>query len=428
MPTKPLPIFADEYHSYATEPDFALKSELREMEGVPNARYLVEDNRVFVFERLVELVKAAGPTLPPDGSARVEAVRAMLPQAWTTPQDAVGRYDVVPKAWVVRETADGFEIHHHGFPARIARRFVGRAELHDALARLLAGVPVPLPGTADFYYRDQGYTLLGACDVASLPAAPASMAVTPEPVGSRSASGKADLPSMESSSLGAFAEGFAPVTQARFDALHAVEARWHRHGAAIRCRLDADHDWAALLAGLPVPALNADSAPPLDPDTVATLRRTYPELAALNDATLEGFSEDVTGQFLVWGCTAQGRDCNLIMYVLGRLAEAERDSAVHAGMVVAHQLLGGHDFATAAHAARQSVAYDHALRAMVGRVARALRFVADDTDALRDRGPEVRFFVDWVAGLRGRSTVMQVTQKLADLRDAQAFFDTGARA
>lgn len=75
------PFFAvfDEMGYYMANSNDDVKEALRELPGVPNAQYLVEGKKVFVFEKLVQLVSVSGRGA--DGRPDAALVAGLLPQA-----------------------------------------------------------------------------------------------------------------------------------------------------------------------------------------------------------------------------------------------------------------------------------------------------------------------------------------------------------
>ena len=54
--------FADELGDYCSYPQDEWIEVLRQIDGVPNVTYVVENDRVFVFDKLVHLVQKSGLT------------------------------------------------------------------------------------------------------------------------------------------------------------------------------------------------------------------------------------------------------------------------------------------------------------------------------------------------------------------------------
>ncbi|NJQ98171.1 MAG: hypothetical protein HC784_12320 [Hydrococcus sp. CSU_1_8] len=69
----------------------SLKTRLRDLEEVPNAQYVVENERVFVFEALVKRVQELISKSPPNKSLKEIALTA-LPKSWVSPSEAVGKW------------------------------------------------------------------------------------------------------------------------------------------------------------------------------------------------------------------------------------------------------------------------------------------------------------------------------------------------
>lgn len=76
-------------------PNDSFKKQLRELDEVPDADYLVDNDRVFVFDALVDRVRELSSKSPPNKSLKEIALTA-LPLSWMSASEAVSKWKVVP--------------------------------------------------------------------------------------------------------------------------------------------------------------------------------------------------------------------------------------------------------------------------------------------------------------------------------------------
>jgi hypothetical protein len=155
--SRPIIIF-DEVGYYM--PDERLRTELRRIEGVPNATYQLNEKGIFVFDKLVKEVEkyiAANP------GARLSMVaRDLIPAATVSLREAVHEWKVVPRFLSIKAANNdgyhgGYYIWHQEMNARLPPRFESREQARDALVTILEGGIVQGPG--DFEYEGQPYVL-----------------------------------------------------------------------------------------------------------------------------------------------------------------------------------------------------------------------------------------------------------------------------
>ena len=87
-------LVVDEYSNFFGGLNETLKEELRKVSGVPNATYLVNDGKVFVFDKLVHPVKERQkdqPDLP-----LADLARSLIAEATVSAKDAVEAWGIVP--------------------------------------------------------------------------------------------------------------------------------------------------------------------------------------------------------------------------------------------------------------------------------------------------------------------------------------------
>eukprot|EP01132_Coremiostelium_polycephalum_P020763 gene20763-24669_t len=230
--TEPLRmLFVDEYSNFLGGLNDTLKEELRKVSGVPNATYLVNDGKVFVFDKLVHLVKERQKEQPHAQLQEMarsltveELALSLIAEATVSAKEAVEAWGVVPVPYqtetlaamdtaTLESRATGRLILHRPFNARMPGDFQEEGDVKAAFANLLVGGV--LPGSGDFTYRGQPMTLRDPLDLALLPARPEI------PEG----------PAAEGwvyTALGnvEFEAGFEPVSEVMFNAVKETEAKW----------------------------------------------------------------------------------------------------------------------------------------------------------------------------------------------------------
>lgn len=114
-----------------------LSQALRAIEGIPNADYVVSGTRVFVFKKLVKLVKDAGL----DASKDQPGIVDLSAQAWVCPDEAVRVWGVLPAGYEIQEldSQKGWQIFHEPFQAIVPCSFPTKHAAMGAIAQILMG-------------------------------------------------------------------------------------------------------------------------------------------------------------------------------------------------------------------------------------------------------------------------------------------------
>lgn len=399
-------LFLDEANYYLRNLDENLKEELRQIDGVPNATYAVQNGQVFVFNKLLKLVNEAR-ALRPDAPL-ADLALDLLPDATVSAKEAVEIWhvDIEPFDWVVNP-AGGKMIRHRAFNARLPGSFEHESEAHQAFATLLLGGV--LPGSGDFTYRGQAMTLCEPLDTSLLP---------PRPCFDRLPRAESDLAAEETPV--AYQHGFEPISEALFNDVIKREAEWRKDTRrAERYAHDRAADIWSRAASLGLERLNVAEAtvPDYAELDCAELRLLYPELAMLSDGTLyELFDVYQNECCYISGWTAY-RDDNFLFYVIGRLATSreERDNAETVGRWACFALLVGDSLDAAMAFARSASAYDRAISSLAERTKGAMRFLASDKFWIERRGRAITTLGDrFRMGRKYRSASTQVTQSFED--------------
>ena len=380
-----LKVFSDEAAYYFGGNNDGLKEDLRKIEGVPNATYLVDNGQVFVFDKLVQLVdehrKHQSDLL------LAELARSLIAEATVSADKAVETYGVVPEPYeMVESPTGGLRIRHRPFNALLPESYQTKAAVRNAFANILLGNVQS--GNGDFAYRGQPLTLCDPLDTALLPLRPViQCAEEPENLA------YAALRSV------AYEPGFEPVSKALFDDVKQREAAW-KNDSTRAARYAQDHAaglWARA-ATLRLEALDdpTDEVPEYAQEDFAELRPLYPELPMLSDGALYAWFDAYQVEcHYINGWTAN-RDGGFLFYLLGKIAgrQYEQDTAKEVGQWVTYGLLRGDVLDVALTFGRAAALYDNAISRLARRIADAMRFLAEDNNTTDQRGPAITTMTD----------------------------------
>lgn len=422
-PERPRMLVVDEYSNFFGGLNETLKEELRKVSGVPNATYLVKDGSVFVFDKLVQLVKERQkeqPHAPLQEMARSltveELALSLIAEATVSAKEAVEAWGVVPVPYqtetlasmdtaTLESRAIGRLILHRPFNARLPGDYQDEGDVKAAFANLLVGGV--LTGSGDFAYRGQPMTLRDPLDLALLPARPAIREAT-EPAGwVYTALGNVE-----------FEAGFEPVSEVMFNAVKETEAKWRGDiaHAAKHAQERAAEVWAQA-AGLRLETLNdpTDEVPEYGEEEFPQLRAFYPELSMLSDGTLYSLFDVFQMECRFINGWSANRDEDFLFYLLGKLVDSKNDheTAKEVGEWVADALLHGATLDAALETGRSADGYNQAIGKLAHRIADAMRFLADDKKATDLRGRPITTMGDtFRIGRKYNATAMVVEQKL----------------
>lgn len=386
-----------------------LREELREIDGVPNAAYVVDDNRVFVFAKLVSLVNEKLASLPLEGDQRKQAILSLVPEAWVTPHSAVSDWGVVPEPYKVENEDGRFYIRHSAFNAQIPTFFESREALNKALSLILIGGVVD-GGAADFSYQGQPFKLIA-------PFCPSSLPSLPDFGADLGAQDPADL--LDPAPL--FIDGFPPLTQEKYIQICGLKESWERTtNAAIA------HVFASL-SSLPTQlqhfALDTLVGTESDMsgvgDCVSDLRAHYPELTMLTDSALYDGYDSYQGECRYIRGWDVYRDDDFLFYLIGQAVsdrKLEGEVALDVGRSAVFFSMQGTEASEAANKAMQWKEYDTALFSLYWRSRTAMSYLQNGGDIFKKRGSEIVTFRDLFR--IGRKTSV-VTQKAGDFSRQQ---------
>lgn len=417
-------LVVDEFSSYFGAQNDRLKEELRAVEGVPNAAYLVKDGAVFVFDKLVQLVKERQKEQPHAQLQEMarsltveELALSLIAEATVSAKEAVEDWGVVPVPYqtktfatmytaALEAPATGCIILHRPFNARLPGDYQDEGDVQAAFANLLVGGV--LPGSGDFTYRGQPMTLREPLDLALLPARP-EIQEAAEPAGwVYTALGNVE-----------FEAGFEPVSEVMFNATKETEAKWRGDIArAAKYAQDRADDVWAMAANLHLEALNdpSDEVPgEYGQNELTQLRSLYPELSMLSDGSLYSQFDVFQMECRFINGWSANRDDDFLFYLLGKVADRknDHDTAKEVGEWVADALLHGKALDDALEFGRSADRYNQAIGKLAHRIADAMRFLAGDKNEADLRGRPITTMGDTMRlGRKFNAGSVVVEQKL----------------
>ncbi|TLX16679.1 hypothetical protein [Rhizobium sp. MHM7A] len=270
----PFRIILDEIGYYDPAIDDRLKETLRALDGITNATYVVTGDMVFVFDKLVSLVKKHlkdHPDADPRDFASDMVSAATMPIA-----EAVKDWRVVPLGFRVEPEHPGFRIWHTELHAHLPQDFATKDDANDAFVSLLKGENIP--GDGNFAYKGQNLIYTHSMDPDLLPEKPKVLRKCPAVQQTITALGGTE-----------FLKGFSPVSKARFERIQAIEKRWVLDRE--RMRSDALHNIDELwlqLENFSWAACNGvdDEISDYASEDLVKLRNLYPGLKQLSDKSL----------------------------------------------------------------------------------------------------------------------------------------------
>ncbi|TCV62880.1 hypothetical protein [Pseudomonas fluorescens] len=411
---QPRLLFVDEMGSYFGGQNDHLKEALREIDGVPDAKYLVRDGLVFVFDKLVQLVKERQSDQSDMPVA--ELARNLVDEATVSAKEAVEAWGVVPVPYEMKTVAgrdiapldtqaNSLLVRHRPFNAHLPGSYQNENDVQAAFANILVGGIQP--GSGDFTYRGQPMTLCEPLDLTLLPARP----VTREGL---------EPASWFYTELGNinYEPGFEPVSEVMFNRVKELETDWRDDiaRAATHAQNRVDDMWTQT-ADLRIGTLNdpSDEVPEYGLEDFAELRSYYPELSMLSDGSLYSLFDVFQMECRFINGWSANRDNDFLFYLLGKVVDRENDheSAKEVGEWVADALLHGDTLDTALRFGRDATRYNQAIGKLAHRVASAMRFLAEDKKATDLRGHAITTMGDaFRIGRKFNATMMVAEQKL----------------
>ncbi len=388
---EPKVVLLDEAGYYFGSQDDSIKAELRNIEGVPNATYVVNEGKVFVFDKLVQLVNAQRKLNTDQPLA--DLALSLLVEASVCAKEAVESWGIVPEPYELAKTAcDGWMIRHRPFNARLPDTYNSKSEVENAFASILLGCTQQ--GNGDFSYKGQPMTLCDSLDPALLPPRPVIRPTENPDRFVYTALGRV-----------AYESGFEPVTELLFNQVKELESSWKNDSAsAVRYAQAHVADlWArASTLGLELLDEPYSEVPDYGKEDCAELRPLYPELSMLSDWALYSWFDMYQFDSCQITCWTASRDDGFLFYLLGKVVgrQYKRDNVENVGQWVAHSLLRGDSLDAAIAFGQASFLYDSAIASLARRIADAMRFLATDKNQVGQRGRNVTTMMDIFRGGR----------------------------
>lgn len=406
-------LFYDEFSLLRSNDPLVVK--LRQIEGVPNATYLVRGEQVFVFDKLVELVEAFGMRI--DDPELPDLARQLVDAASVSPADAIALWKVLPAPYELKELTSGeIAVLHKPFDAHLAEYFKSKEEAHPTLTKLLMGENVDCLG--NFVYRGQALVLREPLtlnlDRFTMPAPVVPESADEKGLWCRLASVK-------------WLPGFSPVSEFFFAKVKETEAAWRYACASMelvanRQRADA---WARA-EKLDLARLNTtdDAIPDNWREASEGLRECYPELGTLSDHTLWSMYDAYQMEYWHMNSWEPSRDEEFIFYLAGYLADpaTARYSAVSTGKWFGYHWMLGNGLGEARQFACSVRSNMDFLDNLVSRISDAMIFLEHEARAKDLRGRKISVFSDMMRMTRSNGLkVIPFTQQASDLTGNQAF-------
>lgn len=403
----PFVMVLDEFGSYFGDPSDSVRRELRDVPGVPNASYLVNDGKVFVFEKLLQLVELNKQSTFIDNKLQSGPVLALLNSSWVSPLEAVTAWNITPVPFRV---ADG-QITHEPFNANIPS---GNSVMDTAQALALLLVGGVVEGEGDFSFRGQPMTLIEAIDISALPPRPdltSPFEQVPNAVNFRRLAPHK------------YVAGFEPISPEIFGQALEAEQTWTHDTAQANAAAykGAQTIWAQVKT-IPLVALNDTRDQKPDDDELENLQALvslYPELEMLTPETLYDLFGTFQSDCYYMNSWTPDRDDDFLFFLLGRLVLPGADGykAREMGQIAGFLLLRGEDWQGAKACSLAWGLYDAALTSLAHRVARAMDFLERSNAATDLRGGEITTILDvHNNGRKWSVDPIIVTQSLEDLK------------
>ena len=381
---RPFTVILDEMGYYDQTGDDKLKIALRSLYGVENAEYVVSGDTIFVFDKLVELVKQHLKEYP-DADVRTFAP-AMVAGAMMPIGEAVRNWGIVPFGYRSERKGTGFQIWHTELMARLPKDFENMEAVNDAFVKLLSGNAIPGNGT--FVFNGQSLIYTHSMDPDALPERPSPLRNCPKP--------KFAKKRLENIS---YLPGYAPVDEAQFARIQTIESGWALDRECIRedAFKNTDHIWA-LLENFSWDACNGveGGISDYEAENLVGLRKLYPRLALLSDSALYHHFDAFE-----FGCrSARNWQANLdegfLFYMLGEAAGCYNGDHAQEefGEFVGHAILSGLAVNDAFQWGKQAEAYNTAVRKLAWRTASAMQFLKSEKTKKPGTGAEIFTFTD----------------------------------
>jgi len=377
--TKRTMIFVDELSSAFTPKHEPLKEQIRAAEGVPNATYLVKDGKVFVFEKLVDLVLKSLE----EGSQiqEQELATQLFPEAFVTASEAVNKWNIVPVPYETVEAKPGvYKIIHRAFNSALPGTYHSQSEINSIYANILLGKAVL--GTGDFKYHGQEMNLLDNYNTSSLPSKPEVKEVEVNTEGYTFNY----LDNIE------YENGFTPISKDLFEDIKQLESSWNKTSSGIQQYVSANLGELWKLVGkLDLKKLNDPKYEVLEDEEENSIQliALYPELSMLTPGTLYELYDSYQLDLYMRSWEAD-RNEDFVLFVLGSLSNSNADS----GHWAAYSVLQGESLEGSIEFSDAAIQYTKAISKLASKTAVVMQYLNENKDSNEQRGPEIRTTAD----------------------------------
>ncbi len=394
-PMKKNIMIVDEAWKLLNNNDDALKERLRSIEGIPDASYKVKDGHVFVFDKLLQMVKQKIK----DGQLRDSDLSSgeileLSKGAWISAEEAIATWGVIPRSYQTEQHDGEYTIHHSHLFSAIPQKYTTLAELNVALTKLLVGDTLEAQGKADFSYKGQPLQLKKSFDLKSLPEKPvfdiANLPISPTD----------QLFSSSNFFDAEYIEGFSIFSREDFQTLISLASEWREIKNKISNAISMNNIWAMAI-NYNLSILNAQVKHDAKLDTeekynVGILRQLYPELTTLSDTALF-MQYDCFESYLRYTetcscCWSPEREDDFLFHLIGQLgstSELEATKARDLGMYMLFQGQEGIPEDTAIQTGLNALEYGSALTTMEWEIACIMRYLANDSKVERLQGHNI---------------------------------------
>jgi len=360
-------------HQGGPQADDAIARQLREIEGVPKAPWVVKNFRVFAFEKLLWLVKNCTSSANQGKELRADDVLTLLPAAWIDPITAVEKWGIIPEPYTVDTDGQAFFIRHQPFNAVVPEVYRNSRDLTLALAHMLVGGVIGEFG--DVCYRGQYLSLKGSPLTKQLPVSP------------RLDTADIARPELGNSPLLniGYEPGFAPLTPTLFERVKSLDLTWRGDSHAVR-RFITSHSkhLGPTINQFGVHQLTHPSRELIDEadSDLIDIRRMFPELDAMSAHALFNWFADYQRDCRFKGAIDARRDDGFFHYLLGQLAsngELIGEHAERVGTYAAFAVARGARPLAALRLGMQCDRYHNSLDKLVSNTVSVLTFLKEDS-------------------------------------------------
>ncbi|MDD3465558.1 MAG: hypothetical protein PHE67_00295 [Campylobacterales bacterium] len=361
-----------------------IKEMLRATEGIPNATYKVlSSNRVFVFKKLLSSIKKESIVIDTQ-EASDSLVSRLEPLAIATPIEAVADWGVIPQFLEVKAADGGFVIFHRYFNSRIPVLFADKNELNTALVTILLGGVIPSQGhKPDFVHNGQEYVFEGSLSIPST--------VTRPNINFPLSKGCLTLDVR-------YVDGFPLINKELYDKAITEATKWKNDLIALKENAgERVGELWAMASDFGFDVLNNSSDRLFDNEDkkfAKQLRKLYPELSMIQDASLKNLYESYYIDDNYCSCDEPYRSNTFIFYLLGRLRSDKNGDAKANGKIIGYSLLDGSTMEDAFVFLDSVLRYDDENSKVFNTIFDIMRFLAAESSFNVDTGAAITTLSD----------------------------------